>query len=217
MSSSSNLGLDFTVAGRPDPVNAVYCLLAGGPIFFERESRWQIMSNTIQTCQQPKWLFNQQGPSGTGPGIAGAVAFLPAGLANGQGMKSDVLDLGGGVRNNLFEWRARTAVVGTPTLGGTVEFYLATSDDNSNWDGNLGSGSYPVTNADKRRNLQYLGSVSVDDMAGTGTPYITSGFCQTYARYISLLWFNFAGSTLSGNMSDHLFQLTPVPDQIEPY
>lgn len=175
------------------------------------------MANTVLTSPQPSWLFSSVGPSGSGPGVAGAVEFAPGGLGPGSGSKSDVLDLGAGPRPSLFEWRARATVgTGTPTIGGTVELYLCTSDDGLNWDGNLGSGTAVITAAGKRRNLQYIGAVSIDEFgSGSGTRYINSGLCQVYARHLSVVWFNFTGIALSSTQSDQLFQLTPVPDQIQ--
>lgn len=175
------------------------------------------MANTIQTAPQAKVIFNWQGPSGANipANIAGAIQFTPEGLPNGSGQKSDVFNLGSGPRNNLFEWRAKTVVNGTlPTLGATVEIYLVTSDDGTLFDGNLASGNFMIGAVDKRRNLQYLGAIQVDQ-ASSGTPFITSGFMQTYAEYACVAWWNMTGGSLSTTQGDNIFQITAVPDQIE--
>ncbi len=177
------------------------------------------MANTIETSPQSKVIFTFQGPSGLNSpaGIAGAVQFTPEGLPNGSGQKSDVYDLGGGPRVNLFEWRAKTVVGGgAPTLGATVEMYLVTSDDGTLFDANLASGNLLTSNAEKRRNLQYLGAIQVDQ-AATGLPFITSGLTQIYARYACVAWWNLTGQSLSATQGDNLFQLTPVPDQVESF
>lgn len=174
------------------------------------------MANTIQTSPGPKTLFNWQGPSGVSPGIAGAVQFTPEGMAQGTLYKSDVWDLGSGVRNNLFEWRAKAAVAGG-TVGGTVDIFFSTSDDGSLFDGNLGSGNAAVSGADKRRNLQYVGAVQVDQSGSGSVAFVSSGLVQVYARYLSVVWFDQTGQSLSSTNGDNLFQLTPVPDQIESY
>lgn len=175
------------------------------------------MPYLVQTAPQPKVLFNFQGPSGASPGIAGAVEFHPELLPNGQGMKSDVYDLGTGIRSNLFEWRAKCTIrPGVPTVGGTLEIYLCTSDDGTNWDSNLGSGVGSITLQDKRRNLQWVGSVAVDQSA-SGVPFITSGLLMTHARMFSVVWYNYMGTQLSSIQGENLFELTPVPDSIEQF
>lgn len=172
------------------------------------------MANKIKTDSEPRWLFNAQGPSGASPGIGGAVKFTPEGIANGAGWKSDVLDLGPGVRNNLFRWQAQTRTSGLATLGGTLELYLATSDDNVIWDGNVGSGNGSVTSLDKRRNLQYLGAIQAD-VAASGTPFVGGSLANIFSRYVSVVAFNLLGATLSATQLDTQVLLTPTPDEIQ--
>lgn len=174
------------------------------------------MANKIKTNPEARQLFNWQGPSGASPGISGATLFTPAGLPNGSGWKSDVYDLGPGVRNNLFEWRAKTAAVSLATPGTGFEWYLATSDDNVLWDANLGSGNRVVLEPEKRLNLQAVGSCRADS-ASSGVPFVSSGLVSVYARYVAVVGFNMLGSDLTQTAGDHLFQLTPVPDEIQPY
>jgi hypothetical protein len=176
------------------------------------------MANTIQTAEQSKWLFNYTGPSGSNATIAGVAQFTPEGLLNGSGWQSGIIDLGS-VRNSLFNWRAKARPspnAPSPTLGGTVELYLYTSGDAGFYDANLPSGNQVVTNLDKRRNLQYVGALSVDT-AASGVPCMASGLVQAYARYVGVVWFNLTGTTLSSTQGDNLMELRPVPDQIESF
>lgn len=172
------------------------------------------MSNLITTRPQAKILFSSIGPSGASAGIEGAVQFDPVGLPQTSGWKSGVYDLGTGDRNNLFAWRAKTKLTNTSTLGTGVEIFLLTSDDNSLWDGNLGSGHGVVTTPNRFYNAHYLGSILVDNESASGVSFITSGLVHVQARYISIGWWNHTSSNLTATSDDHLFQLTPVPDLI---
>jgi len=142
------------------------------------------------------------------------------GLPNGSGQVSHPRDFGTSPHATLFRWRAKTQFDANPSNGAVVEMYWATFDEASagvpvSPDGNVPSGdkTYNVS-AEQRRNLQFIGSVSVD-LASSGVPFVTSGLTQLYSRYGALVWVNNGGAALSAQSGVHEFVLVPVPDEIQ--
>jgi len=178
------------------------------------------MANKVYTAAETKITF-------VDPSVASGadyVTFLPAGLPNGSGWISDPRDLGEFPSPSLFRWRAKTKSQGSPVLGGTVEIYWMGFDDPAELsaatgllfgaDGNLSSGNHMLGDFNRKRNLQWVGSVAVD-RAQSNVPFTNSGLCYLYGRYGSVVFWNETGSTLSTQSDANAFSLTPVPDEIQ--
>lgn len=146
----------------------------------------------------------------------GTVLFTPTSVANNAGRISDRYDRGGGApfaKPTLYIWRVVTKAGAALAVGTALEVYLATSDGTSA-DGNQGTSDAAFSAADKRRNLQYLGAL-IADSTSSGEVQIASGLVEIRERYISVVWWNTLGQSLSGTAGDHSFTLTPVPDEIQ--
>jgi hypothetical protein len=143
----------------------------------------------------------------------GTVTFTPKNTATAAGRISARHDLGAAARASLYEWRARTKVQAAPTVGNVLEIYLATSDGTVA-DGNQGTSDAAFSAADKRRNLHYVGQVVMDKNDATEV-FQASGFLTIVARYVSVVWWNGTGQSLTNVAGDHEFILTPVPDEVQ--
>lgn len=168
------------------------------------------MSSKIKSDPEPSIYFVSPADSGIVPSGNLINFFTPGNLPPGSGRVSNLYDLGVGPRTTLFEWRAIAQLsAGSGNVGQTIEQYLACSNDKNYVDGMVSKTDSYLTNPDQRRNLGYLGGVTLD---GNGT-LITSGFTQIFSRYVSVAWWNSMTNNLGP--SGHLVILTPVPDELQ--
>lgn len=150
---------------------------------------------------------------------AGPVNFAPVvGLPVGSGALSDPYDFGVAARPSLFEWRGRTALAsGVPVVAGqTVELYFSTSDDGTWFDANLGSGHRVLADVNKTRNLQWFGSLNVEDGgSGVSPVLVNSGLVQVFGSKAAVVFWNQTTAPFTSVSGDHQFYLKPVPDEIQ--
>lgn len=152
--------------------------------------------------------------SGTGANIVG---FSPMTLPTGSGRISHPRDLGESPRCSLYRWRATTQASGAPTTGNTVDIYWASFDRVTNGvpqmvDGAMASGDLLFAPTSSIYNLQWLGSIVI---SASGETYQSSGLCQLYPRYGSVVWINRSNATLTPTSGVHEFTLIPTPDEIQ--
>jgi hypothetical protein len=168
------------------------------------------VSNKIYTEPESPLKFNAANPSGTRQ-------FTPQGLPHGSGQISDTYDLGSGAHATLFHWRARAGLGASASgAGASVEIYLATASSDGYRDGNLGSGNAMLGDVEKRRNLQYVGSLVIDSTSpASGDPLINSGLVEIKARQVSLVYWNLTGAALASSTGLFEVTLTPEPDSIQ--
>lgn len=162
------------------------------------------MANKIYVAPETAVSFKASG---------GTVTFTPKNVANAAGRISAQWDRGSGSVPGRYYWRAHTKFQAGLTVGNALEIYFATSDG-TDVDGNQGTSDAAFSAADKRRNLHYVGSV-VADSTSSGEVQIGSGVVEIYTRYVSVVWWNASGQTLTNTDGDHTFTLTPVPDEIQ--
>lgn len=142
------------------------------------------------------------------------VLFTPKNVASAAGRISAQYDRGSGSKPGLYRWEAKSKYGSALTVGNALEIYLATSQDGSTIDGNQSTTDAAFSAADKRRNLQYVGSV-VADSTSSGEVQVGSGTVMIYSRYISVVWWNAMGQTLTNVDADHVFTLTPYPPEMQ--
>ena len=162
------------------------------------------MANKIYVAPETAIVFKASG---------GDVTFTPKNVANGAGRRSAQWDRGSGSKPARYVWRVHTKAAAGLTVGNALEVYFATSDG-TDVDGNQGTTDAAFSAADKRRNLRYVGSVIADDTTN-GEVQIASGVVEIYTRYVSVVWWNAFGQTLTNVDADHTFSLTPVPDEVQ--
>lgn len=162
------------------------------------------MANKIYVAPETAISFKASG---------GDVTFTPQNVANAAGRISAQWDRGAGSKPARYVWRAHTKAGAALAIGATLEIYFATSDG-TDVDGNQSTSDAAFAAADKRRNLQFVGTV-VADSTTNGEVQIGSGVIEIFTRYLSVVWWNNLGQTLTNTAGDHTFTLTPVPDEIQ--
>jgi hypothetical protein len=173
------------------------------------------MPNKIKTNPETPLVFQPSGspfPSGAGIPSGVIINFNPASMLSiGDSRISDRFDLGPGPRTTLFEWRGTVNCPNGAIPGQTVDAYVVTGNSVTR-DGLLPIVDSPVTSGDKRRNLQFCGSMQVDSFGTPPDPAQSSGLVEIFGRYISVLWWN----NMSGPVgTGSYFILTPVPDEVQ--
>lgn len=143
----------------------------------------------------------------------GTVTLTLTSLGNNAGRISAQWDRGAGAKPSLYKWRGTVKAAAALVVGVQLELYFATSDG-TDVDGNQGTSDAAFSASDKRRNLQYVGSI-VGDSTSNGELQKGSGLVEIRDRYVSLVVWNTLGQALTGTATDHYFSLTPVPDEIQ--
>lgn len=168
------------------------------------------MPSKIKTDPETPIYFLSPADSGLVPSGNLINFFMPSNLPAGSGQCSNLYNLGSPPRTTLFEWRSIAPLtIGSGNVGQTIEQYIACSNDGQTIDGSLPVTGTGLQNPDQRRNLGYIGPLTLD-----GNPtLITSGFVQIFSQYVSVMWWNSTTNALapSGNM----VILTPVPDELQ--
>jgi hypothetical protein len=141
------------------------------------------------------------------------VLFTPQSITTAAGRISTQWNRGTGAQPREFRWRAKTKSSSAYTVGAVLEIYLATSDGTT-VDGNFGTSDAGFSSADLRRNLQPVGTIVADNTTA-GNPLQASGRIDIEEQFVSVVWWNALGVTLTGTAADHLFELTPVPSQLQ--
>lgn len=160
-------------------------------------------------------IYHAPGTPITFKSSGGDVTFTPTSVANAAGRISAQWNRGAGSMPGLYRWEAITKAGAALAVGAVLEIYLATAHvSSSQIDGNQSTSDAAFSAADKRRNLQVVGSI-VADSTSNGEIQTASGWVLITARYVSVVWWNALGQTLSGTASDHSFTLTPYPLEIQ--
>lgn len=129
-------------------------------------------------------------------------------LASDAGRQSAEHDRGTGDLDMLYEWRAWCKFATAPVVGETVDIYLKTSDGTHD-DNDDGATDAALSAEDKLKNLQYMGSITVDEASAT-PEFSASGTVSITARYIQVVVENSTADALSSTAADHGVSLTPI-------
>lgn len=144
-------------------------------------------------------------------GEAGADhAWSVEGLADGAGRVSIQIDLGAAPRASLFDWSCEVLLQATtPVQGDGFNLYKASAPDSDSTqiDGDVGASDAALGDLDQLRNLQYFGSVTVEEAADTSKLVASGSFVHT-DRYLTLVADNETGGTTNATDSNFVFLLT---------
>lgn len=133
-------------------------------------------------------------------------------LATGAGRISARADRGAGSIATWYRCRVTIQLETAGAVGEQVEIYVSTSDG-TNPDGEIGTADAALT-TDKRRNLQYIGSVYVDTTSVTTN--MTGSFdVKITTRYFSVGVWNGTTDNLENTANACLISFTPVVDEIQ--
>lgn len=141
----------------------------------------------------------------------GTVVFTPTSLATVSGRQSAQHDFGTAARAYQFNWRAYVQFATTPVLGEVINVYLKTSDG-THPDNDDGTSDAAVSAEDKLSNLDYIGSITVDEAAGD-IEMVASGTVNITHRYVQVVFWNATIDSLTATASEHGFILEPIVAQ----
>lgn len=163
------------------------------------------MANEILTKQGTTIIWTSSG---------GTLAITLTSLANNAGRIGAVHDRGATHSRKMRFWVQVDFVTTAPTDGMTVDLYLITSDDNTNWDGGTAPTDAALASADTLRNYVFVGSVILDNLL---TPNQSQSFeIELGARYIAPVIFNNAtGQALTATGTDQIIRMTPLIDEVQ--
>lgn len=134
-------------------------------------------------------------------------------IAAGAGRQGALDDLGVAARSRRYAWRAYVKFATTPVVDEYVGIFLKTSDG-TNPDNDDGTGDAAVSAEDKLKNLQFIGSILVDEASTTPT-FVASGAVDIEHRHVAPVFWNYTADALSSTAADHGFDLTPVPSEVQ--
>ncbi len=139
-------------------------------------------------------------------------------LAAGNGYQSAQYDRGVGATPALFEYCGFVQFADTPVLNEMVHFYLKPAGSSAsatahpaNDDGTSGGA---VSAEDKLKNLQYIGSIVVDE-AVANVEMVCRGAIFISARAFNIVVFNKTADATTNDVDENGFFLTPIPDEIQ--
>ncbi len=144
--------------------------------------------------------------------------FEVDGLGAGAGQQSAQHALGVAAHSRLYEWRAFVQFATAPVFGESINIYLKTAGSSASAtihpDNDDGTGDLAVSAIQKLDNLQYLGSIIVDQET-LGIEMVASGFIEISARAVQVVFWNASVDALTTDVNENGFMLTPVPDEIQ--
>jgi len=134
-------------------------------------------------------------------------------VAATAGRQGALRDFGVAARPLEHFWRAFVVFATAPVVAESIDIYWKTSDG-TNPDNDDGTGDIAVSSVDKLRNLQYLGSIIVDEASATPV-FVASGKFDISARHGGPVFWNATADALSSTALDHGFSITPIPMEIQ--
>jgi len=146
---------------------------------------------------------------------AGDTTFTPKNISSGDARVSAQWDRGAGSLPGLYRWFAKSKSGSAYTVGRGVQIFLSQAKDATDLPGRVGTSDASIsTAADRVRNLQPVGSI-IADTTTAGAAIIASGTVFIHSRYVSVLWLNDLGVTLTNTDADHEFVLQPLPPEAQ--
>lgn len=163
------------------------------------------MANEILTKQGTTIIWTSSG---------GTLAITLTSLANNAGRIGAVHDRGATHSRKMRFWVQVDFVTTGPTQGTTIDLYLATSDDNTNWDAGTAPTDAALGTADVLPQYVYVGSIVLDNVL---TPNQSASFeIEIAARYIAPVVFNNGtGQALTATGTDQIIRMTPLIDEVQ--
>ena len=152
-------------------------------------------------------VFADSGQSG------GNVVWTLSALASGAGRISAQYDKGAGAQPAFWQFVCRLQLTGTNVVGATVEYYIVRGDG-TDTDGNVGTADAALT-TDKRRNLQFIGTLVVDQTT-TNTKMVAT-FNNVYipSRYFSMGVWDATTLPFKTDTTTHRCAAYPMPFQMQ--
>ena len=134
-------------------------------------------------------------------------------LAAGAGRQGALHDLSAAARSPRFAWRYFCQFATAPVVGEAVRIYLKTSDG-THPDNDDGTGDAAVSAEDKLRNLDQIGTLTVDQ-AAIGIIMVKSGFVLLPHQWVAPVIWNATADNLVATNNLNGFSLTPAPLEVQ--
>lgn len=158
-------------------------------------------------------ILVKNGTQTTWTSSGGDKAITLTSLANNAGRIGASLDRGA-TRSRRLRFTVQVDFATSPTDGTTVDLYLVTSDNNTNWDGGTSPTDAALGSADTLRNYIFVGSLVCDNL--TSPNQLQSFEIECGARYIApVLYNNATGQALTSTGTDQKIILTPIIDEVQ--
>ena len=159
-------------------------------------------------------ILVKQGTTVTWTSSGGTLAITLTSLANNAGRLGAVHDRGATHSRKMRFWLQVDFVTTGPTTGSTVDLYLATSDDNTNWDAGTAPTDAALGTVDVLPQYVFVGSLVLDNVL---TPNQSASFeIELGARYIApIVHNNGTGQALTATGTDQIIRMTPIVDEIQ--
>lgn len=143
----------------------------------------------------------------------GDLALTLTSLGNNAGRIGAPKDRGA-TRSRKMVFELQVDFGTSPTLGTTVDLYLITSSDNTNWDGGTTPTDAALGSVETLPQYIFVGSLICDDLT---SPMQRATFeIELGARYIApVVYNNGTGQSLSSTGTDQIVKMTPLIDEIQ--
>ncbi len=139
--------------------------------------------------------------------------FTLSALGSGAGQYSARYDKGAGAQPARWQLGCHVQLTGTNVVGATIELYVVRWDmAGSNSDGNLGTTTASLA-TDKRRNLQFVGLLVVDQTTTNTTMAVNVENVYIPGRYFSLAMWNGTSLPLKTDTGVHGCYAAPMPPE----
>lgn len=158
-------------------------------------------------------VLQKYGTATTWTSSGGDLAMTMTSLASASARVGASKDRGA-TRSRKMQFEVQVDFASAPTKGTTVDLYLMTSSDNSNWDGGTAPSDAALGSVDTLPQLVFVGSLVVDDIT---TPNQRATFeIENAARYIApVIHNNGTGQALTSTGTDQIVKMTPIVDEIQ--
>ena len=165
------------------------------------------MANKLYTIQETAVVWSD---------TTGDLALTLNNLAAGAGRQGAVKDWGAlsTARATIFWWELVVQFATTPVVGEQVDVYWKSSDDNTHYDNDDGTGDIALSATDKLRNLKHLGTLVVDEAAPSVDMRITGLFAD-FNRYGMPVIHNKTADNLVASNDVSFFRIKPIPPEIQ--
>jgi len=145
-------------------------------------------------------------------------AFECHNLASGTGRQSDQWDRGVDAKPGWYYWGAFAQWATTPVVTDPLEVYLKYAGTSVSVAGHPanddGVSEGAVSAEDKLHNLQYLGSIVVDE-AAADVEMVRYGIVYIPFRGVQVVFWNSTADALTNDVDENGFFLTPIPQEIQ--
>jgi len=141
---------------------------------------------------------------------AGDAGFTCTSLASGSGRQSAQYTFPAAPRAFEYNWTAYCQTTATtPVLGQTVDVYLKLEGTSGHITNDDGLTDAALSDTDKLNNLQYIGSISIDEVAAD-IPLVAKGRVIIKDPKVQVVFVNNTGAPFTSTAAEHGFILEPT-------